>query len=141
MSSVFIGEALGITLFKLAREERVTGALVGVVVDFRMSSATLLLSSTASAKICSPVGPFLTSSRATVRPASVLYTPAVALKDSRILSSSVSGAAILASSSAYWRAFSSSFFYLSFSRRSCQPRFFVSSSTVVGTLALTAVGF
>ena len=63
-SSGLAGEGLGIILLIEAKEERVVGlveggaALIGVVGSF-------LVSSTASFRISSPVGPFFTSSWAT----------------------------------------------------------------------------
>ena len=63
-TSGLAGEGLGIILLIEAKEERVVGldegaaVLIGVVGSF-------LVSSTASFRISSPVGPFLTSSWAT----------------------------------------------------------------------------
>ena len=130
---VFAGDGC-MSLLMLARDDLVDGCLTGVTFSF-------LASSTAYFMISSPVGPFLTSVRATCRsPSAVLVMPWVA-NESRTRSSSDGGCVNFAVSSAFCLSFCSYFFCLSCSRRSCQPRFFVSSSAVVAALALKAAGF
>jgi len=129
------GVVFGTVLPNEASDERVV--FIG---DLAISAAAYFVSSTAFYRICSPDGPFTTAVLSTPRlPSASRWIPEAAAKESRTFCSSVLGSTFLASSSFFWRALSSAFFCLSFSRRSYHPRFFVSSPSV--TRGFTAVGF